>query len=258
MKSTGVPGPSRGRFDRVDALRGVAMVWMTAFHFSFDLSHFGYGAQDFLADPFWTLQRTAIVSLFLFCAGLGQAIAVDRSQGWGRFGKRWVQIAGCALLVTAGSMAMFPLSFIYFGVLHGMAVMLLVVRSTAAWQQWLWPLGGLALMLPWLAHTALSGPLADWAVVFNSPVLNWLGLISQKPYTEDYVPLLPWLGVMWWGMAAGQCLLTHREQWLQATVPAVLRPLATLGRWSLSYYMLHQPVLIGLLLGVTWIWGRAG
>jgi uncharacterized membrane protein len=33
--------------------------------------------------------------------------------------------------------------------------------------------------------------------------LNWLGLIGYKPITEDYVPLLPWLGVMWWGMAAG-------------------------------------------------------
>ena len=257
MKRTGMSVPARGRFDRVDALRGVAMLWMTAFHFCFDLSYFGNGAQDFRADPFWTLQRTAIVSLFLFCAGLGQAIAVDRGQMWRRFGKRWAQIVGCALLVTPGSLAMFPRSFIYFGVLHGMAVMLLVARCTVGWRQWLWPMGFVALALPWLAQWALSGPWGNWAWVFNSPALNWLGLISQKPDTEDYVPLLPWLGVMWWGMAAGQYLLAHREQWLQATVPAVLHPLALLGRWSLSYYMVHQPVLIGLLLGVTWILGRS-
>ena len=68
----------------VDALRGLAMVWMTVFHFCFDLSHFGLWPQNFRADPFWTVQRTAIVSLFLFCAGLGQAMALHQGQGWGR------------------------------------------------------------------------------------------------------------------------------------------------------------------------------
>ena len=133
------------RFDRVDALRGFAMVWMTAFHFCFDLSHFGYWLQDFRHDAFWTLQRTAIVSLFLFCAGLGQAIAWHQGQGWARFGKRWVQIAGCALLVSAGSWLMFPRSYIHFGVLHGVAVMLVLARLTAPWGRWLWPAGAVAL-----------------------------------------------------------------------------------------------------------------
>jgi peptidoglycan/LPS O-acetylase OafA/YrhL len=32
-----------------------------------------------------------------------------------------------------------------------------------------------------------------------------------------------------------------------------LQPLALLGRWSLSYYMVHQPVMIGLLMAVAWI-----
>ena len=63
------------RFDRIDRLRAVALLWMTVYHLCFDLNHFGLIRQDMLVDPFWTTQRTAIVSLFLFCAGLGQAIA---------------------------------------------------------------------------------------------------------------------------------------------------------------------------------------
>ena len=31
-----------------------------------------------------------------------------------------------------------------------------------------------------------------------------------------------------------------------------MTPLATLGRWPLSFYMLHQPVLIGAIL--AWVW----
>jgi uncharacterized membrane protein len=237
------------RFDTLDALRGAAIVWMTLFHFSFDLNHYGWLHQNFYQDPFWTWQRTAIVSLFLLCAGLGQAVAVAQGQSWRRFWKRWAQVAGCALLVTAGSMWMFPKSFIYFGVLHGIALMLVIVRLTAGWSRWLWLAGALALALKPLAFAAHAHwPELDW---LNARAWNWLGLISRKPVTEDYVPLIPWLGVMWWGMAAGEWLLARHPQWLVKRVPSGGGWLSWLGRWSLSWYMLHQPVLIGLVMAAT-------
>ncbi|WP_342130664.1 heparan-alpha-glucosaminide N-acetyltransferase [Hydrogenophaga sp. OTU3427] len=231
------------RFDRVDALRALAMWWMTAYHFAFDLEFFGWLQADFYRDPFWTLQRTAIVSLFLFCAGLGQAVASAQGQSWSRFWRRWAQVAGCALLVSAGSWWMFPNSYIYFGVLHGMAVMLLLVRLSARWPT---PVLLAGVGLAWLAPPLAAGVIAaqsalDW---LNTPWANWLGLISHKPITEDYVPVLPWLGVMWTGLLAGRWALRRRPSLLSGPSP---RPLSTLGRWSLSYYMLHQPMLLGLL-----------
>jgi len=236
------------RYGAVDALRGVAMVWMTIFHFCFDLSHFGYWPQDFLADPFWTTQRTLIVSLFLCCAGLGQAVAWQRRVKWRPFFRRWGQVVACAVLVTVGSFFMFPRSFIYFGVLHGVAVLLLIVRLTAGWGRWLWLAGLLAVLSPCLAVWVLEGPLSALAGAFNSRALNWLGWVTQKPYTEDYVPLFPWLGVMWWAMAGGQWLLARRPGWVSRRLPRSVAPLAWLGRHSLSYYMLHQPVMIGALM----------
>jgi len=241
LSPASVPGTaSHGRFDRVDALRGVAIVWMAVFHFCFDLNHFGHIRQNFYTDPFWTLQRTAIVSLFLFCAGLGQALALRAGLGWPRFWRRWAQVAGCALLVSAGSWFMFPKSYISFGVLHGIAVMLLLARLLAGsrvpgWAWWL--AGAVALALPW----AVQHPF------FDTRWTNWLGLVTRKPVTEDYVPVLPWLGVMLWGAASGRWLLATRPALLAGAVPRALRPLAGLGRWSLSFYILHQPVLIGAL-----------
>ncbi|HSV45625.1 MAG TPA: heparan-alpha-glucosaminide N-acetyltransferase [Ramlibacter sp.] len=242
--------PIAQRYDAIDTLRGAAIVWMTAFHFGFDLNHFGWIRQDFLRDPIWTGQRTAIVSLFLFCAGLGQAMAVAQRQAWPRFWRRWSQIAACAVLVTAGSTLMFPRSFIYFGVLHGIAVMLVLARLSAGWGRWLWPAGALALLLP--AAAALAHARTPALDFLNQPGWNVLGLVSRKPVTEDYVPLLPWKGVMWWGVAAGQALLRRRPLWLAARLPGGT-PLAWLGRWSLSWYMLHQPVLIGLVAATTWL-----
>ena len=218
---------------------------MAAFHFSFDLNYYGFIHQDFYRDPTWTLQRACIVTLFLLCAGAGQAVANDQGQSQARFWKRWAQVAGCALLVSAGSWWMFPRSYISFGVLHGIAVMLIVVRFTSSWGTWRWPLGLLAIVLPQLVQDSF----------FDSRATNWIGLVTHLPVTEDYVPLLPWLGVMWWGAAATDMLLRRRRELLTGQLAGRLAPLALLGRWSLSFYMLHQPVLIGLVTLVVWLRG---
>ena len=241
------------RHPRVDALRGLALVWMTAYHFAFDLNHFGYIRQNFYDDPLWTLQRTAIVSLFLFTAGLGQVLAVQAGQGWRRFGRRWGQVAACAALVSLGSWWMFPRSWISFGVLHGMAVMLLLVRAglqgRALRGAWPWLLGlVLIAAAPLLGQWAAAQAPPALAAALDGRWLNGLGVVTHKPVTEDYVPLLPWLGVMLLGVGAARAL---PPAWLGGPVGPVGRGLARLGRHSLAYYMLHQPVLIGALMG----WG---
>ncbi len=228
-----------GRFECLDALRGLAIVWMAAYHFAFDLNHFGLLQPPVRphVDAAWVLHRTLILGLFLFCAGLGQAVALQAGQGWPRFWRRWAQIAGCALLVSLGSWLVFPRSWIAFGVLHAICVMLIAARLLAPLRAWLWPLALALLLLPALWRHEL----------FNAPWLSWTGLVTRKPITEDYVPLLPWFGVVLAGLAAGQGLLARRRAWFSGALPAALRPLAALGRWSLSFYMLHQPLFFGLL-----------
>jgi uncharacterized membrane protein len=242
---------SAPRFDRLDALRGAAIVWMVAFHFAFDLNHFGLidPPQNFYRDPLWTVQRSCIVSLFLFCAGTSLAAALQAGQSERRFWRRIGQIAGCALLVSLGSAWMFPASWISFGVLHAIAVMLILARLSSR-----------HLPRPAAMGTALRGALLALAVVavllpllvqhpaFDNRWLNPLGLVTHKPRTEDYVPLLPWLAPFLLGWVIGGWLMQHRPRWLAGRVPAALQPLATLGRWSLTAYMAHQPVLMGVLM----------
>jgi uncharacterized membrane protein len=147
---------------------------------------------------------------------------------------------------------MFPGSFISFGVLHGMALMLLLLRWTGPRLQ-VWHcalLGLLAVLLPQFVQHPF----------FDTRWTNWLGMVTHKPITEDYVPLLPWLGVMLWGYGLGRWLLARTAgkrpaPLLGGALPKELGPLALLGRWSLSFYMLHQPVLMGVMLGVQAVWG---
>jgi uncharacterized membrane protein len=236
------------RIDSLDAARGLAMVWMTVFHFCFDLNNAGVIQQNFLQDPLWTWQRTAILSLFLLCAGAGQAVALAHGVTHRAFARRWLQIVTASALVSLGSWIMFPNSFIYFGVLHAMAVMLVLLRLVAPLGRGCGVLGGLIIATHLIARESLSTAASGiFGVDMNAPGLNWLGWVTRLPRTEDYVPLFPWWGVMLCGYALMVHILRQpRPRPLLLPVWLVGR-LAGLGRWSLSYYLLHQPVLLGLL-----------
>lgn len=224
------------RYDRLDALRALWMLWMAGFHFCFDLAWFRLAGWDFYADPFWTTQRTLILSGFLFWAGLGQGLALQAGQDAARFWRRWIQVAGAAALVSLGSWLAFPRSFISFGVLHAFALMLPLLRFGAARLSTpaLLGLAVLCLALPqWVQHP-----------VFDSRWTNWVGLVTRKPLTEDYVPLLPWAAPLLLGLLAAR-----HPGWLRGAAPPAL---VQLGRWPLAFYLLHQPLFIAGL----WLWQR--
>ncbi len=248
-KSIKITGKMRGqdalppplmRHSLVDVLRGAAIVMMFMYHFTFDLSYYGAVSADFNHDPFWLGFRAIIVSLFLGVMGVSLHLATARGVNPRSFGRRLLLVAGCAGLVSAGSYAMFPNSMIFFGILHFIAVASV--------------LGLLFRRLFWLNLIVGGGLIATglqfqhpW---FDLPAWQWLGLMTHKPVTEDYVPLLPWFGVVLIGMFLGK-LIYQREN-----VPSIARwtgrhPVARLlafgGRHSLPVYMLHQPVFLGLL-----------
>jgi hypothetical protein len=81
------PLRTSGRFDRLDALRGTAMLWMAAFHFCYDLDHFGIIHERFRSDPFWTWQRVAIVSLG--CRRPRRCTPVRAGRASGAAGPSW-------------------------------------------------------------------------------------------------------------------------------------------------------------------------
>jgi uncharacterized membrane protein len=226
-----------GRHAGLDTLRGIAIAAMVAYHFGFDLQYFKLIDANPYESPWWIAARTCILSSFLFLSGFSFVLAQDRQRAPGAFWRRWLQLAGCALLVSAGSYAMFPRSFIYFGVLHAIAVMwLLSLLYRPA------GISGISSVI-----LALLAPYFIQHPVFDSRWLNWTGLVTHKPVTEDYVPLLPWIGMFWLGM------LAYRAAALRGHILsfASFAPLAKAGQWPLTIYMLHQPLLIGALMLAT-------
>lgn len=227
------------RWYGLDAVRGLAILLMIAFHFCFDLTYWHLAEWAMLTDWRWLLSRDLIVSLFLLVVGISLMLAPWDDVSARR--RLW-RLAGCAVLVSLVSLPLFAERFIYFGILHficlaswlGMQLRRRLARVAFLPRQ----VGLLLLAILCLATWTLEGP--DWMA---ARALNWLGFAPYKPYTEDYVPLFPWFGMVLAGMfLAG----TRWLQPLQAS-GSWYQPLAWLGRHSLLIYLLHQPILMAAL-----------
>jgi uncharacterized membrane protein len=237
------------RLPIIDALRGLAVAQMIVYHFIYDLNYFGWVKLWMNRDQPWVGWRTAIVTQFLLLVGVSLVLRAQRyaRAGGGReFWLRWAQVAGAAALVSAGSWFVFGPRFIWFGILHFIAVALVIGRGAVPLGAWNIALGIGAIVL----GKTFVDPL------FDPTPMNIFGMAATKPRTEDYVPLFPWLGVVLIGI--GLATLWQRRgfalwPWLAPLDRQPPRLLLLLGGWSLTVYLVHQPLLMGLL----WLVRRA-
>ena len=209
----------------LDTLRGFTVVLMIIFHFSFDLDHFGFVTFDIVHAPFWYFFPRLIVFLFLFAVGIALTLAHKNGIRWKPFGKRLLLLIFWAMVISAVTYYAFPDSWIYFGTLHAIAVVSVMSlpflkRPTEAM------IVGLCLFIP--------------SIVYDQ-TLPWI----QLPHSSwDYISPFPWVGASLLGIFAAHKGI-HR---LDFPNNKLVKSLNYLGKHSLFIYLIHQPILFGILM----------
>lgn len=228
------------RYPELDALRGIAVLLMIAYHLAFDLSFF-YGI-DIPLFPNEILARS-IAAVFLLLIGICYVISVQRTAPGDRWKKSWKRallvLAGAA--VVSGATWIFdPASFVRFGILHLIGVSALLQPLPCRLRRWNILLGASVLLT--LLVLPQSG--SAWLLPF--------GFMPSGFFSVDYYPLLPWFGVILLGMGIGDVLYVPKQAAILHRLSALKYPswLLWIGRRALVLYVVHQPIIL-LVLWMT-------
>ncbi len=224
----------------LDLARSLALLGMAAFHLTYDLLLFGIMPGSYAATALFHYHPRLVAGSFLALAGLGLWLAHGQSLRWPAFWRRLAKIVAAAGLVTVATWFAMPEFYIFFGILHAIALYSLLGLPFLRLPTAVTALVGLAMMY--------GGPFLQ-SEAFNAPLLAFLGLATQVPATADFEPLFPWFGPFLLGIALGR--IGSRFGWWDRlagwTATPMLRALAWPGQHSLAVYLIHQPILMGLI-----------
>ncbi len=223
----------------IDFLRGLSIILVVGYHLLFDLGEFA-GVERFLgfttdlSTVAWRVAQGFFAGLFIVLSGASSTLSRSNVR-------RGVRLLAVSFVITAVTYAFDPSSAVWFGILQLLAVSILIYGAAfeksgpvacAAW--------GAAVLALGAALPALKKVLAvrfDWLLPF--------GLHSPGFTSFDYFPLIPWLGIFLIGAALGKSIYAPKRSLLPWRLPQTFVNAA--GRHSLLIYIVHQPLIMGVL-----------
>ncbi len=223
----------------IDWLRGFAILLMVVYHFAFDLDLLEIQSIDFSA-PFWVIFANIIRFSFFVVVGLSLYLSHKKSDFLKRQIIRAAKLFVVAMGVTVVTWVFDPESFIQFGVLHFISIAIILGALFIRHPRFLFG----AMFISLILGSAFAQIKLD-----TSPLLP-IGIAPKTFYTLDYFPIFPWLAIVFFGILLAY-VLDYYKLLKNPEKPIRIKLLEKAGQKSLLIYLVHQPVLLGIL----WIFG---
>jgi len=228
----------------VDFGRGIALIGMAVYHLCWDMSYFGYIPHDKPNTLGFVILARIVAASFLFLSGFSLVLANQKQIHWYKFFRRLFVIVAAAVLVSAATYLFIPDDFIYFGMLHEIALSSLIgmffLFSPII-------VNFIAFIVILLIHQFFAFD------ALNQPLIWWLGLSTAPRPAFDFVPFIPWFAAPLAGITTAR--LMQRFDWLPfLRGNSIVRSkffITKIGRHSLIIYLLHQPIFLAVILLIT-------
>ena len=242
------------RYEVLDVLRGIVLISMILYHGAWDLVHiFGIRWSWYRSWPGQLWQQSICWSFILlsgFCWSIGK-----------RRLRRGLQVFGGGILVSLVTVLFVPKNGVLFGVLTFLGVAMILMIPLDFWLQKCRPVWGMALSLilfgvfrginegylGWTGRPLVHLPDSWYANLFTA----FLGMPESNFSSTDYFSIFPWFFLFLTGYFLHRMMAEHK--WLERLGNLKISGtswLRWLGKHSLQMYLLHQPVIYGVLTGI--------
>ncbi len=222
----------------IDFIRGIAIIMVVLFHLIFNLKFFYEFEMFDYKTGFWFWFGRIAAIVFMLMVGVATATVVNRKEKLAALKinlKRVGRLLGISLIISIATLIIFPGMTIWFGILHLMGTGILLSLPLAR-LRWVNVIAGVGILF-------LSEPVGG--IEIKHMAFLPFGITPNTFASLDYYPLIPWLGVILIGNGMGNLLY---KKFVQLRGPkAWEKGMAVLGKNSLWIYLVHQPILLGVL-----------